>query len=441
MKRIALRSSAALFLFLFLILWSLPGRAQEKTKVYTLKKSIEEALENNWNLRAIREKVDQAKMVKNQARAEFLPKLGTTYGYTRLSEVPLIRSSVLPEIALGTQDNYQWKGTVTQPLFTGLALISSYRLAELGIDKSETELELGRLDLVLRVKTAYFNILLADKGVEVAEKDVESRKSNVKVARSFYKVGMIPINDLLKAEVELANADQNLVTARNAGRLARSSFNTALSRPVNAPVDVEDISGFEPEEGDFQDYVSKALETRPEMRLVDIGILQADQRIRLARSKNYPEIGLTYEYIKEGDTADVSGSPFHDANSWQVTAGLSWTFWEWGKTHYAVREVESLKRELMQNKLALEDSIRLELREAVLALEDAEENIPTTQKAVEQGEENLRVNEERYKAQVTTITEVLDAQTLLTRARVNYYKALYNHHLARARLVRALGMY
>jgi outer membrane protein len=441
MKRMALRSSAALFLFLFLILWSLPGRPQEKGKVYTLEKSIEEALENNWNLRATQEKVDQAKMVKNQARADFLPKLGTTYSYTRLSEVPLIRSSVLPQIPLGTQDNYQWKATVTQPLFTGLALISSYRLAELGIDKSETELELGRLDLVLQVKTAYFNILLADKGVDVAEKDVESRKSNVKVARSFYKVGMIPINDLLKAEVELANAEQNLVTARNASRLARSSFNITLSRPVNAPVEVEDISGFEPEKGDFQEYVSKALETRPEMRLVDIGILQTDQRIRLAKSKNYPKVGLTYEYIKEGDSPDVSGSPFQDANSWQVTAGLTWTFWEWGKTHYTVREVESLKRELMQNKLALEDSIRLELREAVLALEDAEENIPTTQKAVEQGEENLRVNEERYKAQVTTITEVLDAQSLLTRARVNYYKALYNHHLARARLVRALGMY
>ena len=65
----------------------------------------------------------------------------------------------------------------------------------------------------------------------------------------------------------------------------------------------------------------------------------------------------------------------------------------------------------------------------------------TTEKAVQQGEENLRVNEERYKAQVTTITEVLDAQSLLTQARVNYYKALYSHNLARARLQRALGTY
>ena len=95
----------------------------------------------------------------------------------------------------------------------------------------------------------------------------------------------------------------------------------------------------------------------------------------------------------------------------------------------------------MQNRMALKDGISLELKDAVLELETTEENIPTTRKAVEQGEENLRVNEERYKAQVTTITEVLDAQTLLTQARVNYYKALYNHHLAKAKLLRALGRY
>ena len=98
-------------------------------------------------------------------------------------------------------------------------------------------------------------------------------------------------------------------------------------------------------------------------------------------------------------------------------------------------------KELLDTKNALEDSIRLELKEAVLRLANAEENIPTTRKAIEQAEENLRVNEERYKAQVTTITEVLDAQTLLTRARVNNLTALYNHNLAKAKLRRALGTY
>jgi len=435
-------------LFLFFIFYHSPVSSAQKEQVYSLDESIAEALENNWSLKATKEKIDQAVNVKQQARAEFLPKLGMTYGYTRLSEQPIIRSKssdpALPDfsgLALGSQDNYQWKGTVTQPLFTGFALVSSLQLAKLGIDQSEMEFELGKLDLALRVKEAYFDILIADKAVEVAEKDVESRESNVNVARSFYNVGMIPVNDLLKAEVELANSHQNLIKARNGARLARSAFNTVLARPVNASVDVEDILVYRKEQVPFEEYMAQALKDRPEMKLININILQSDQQIRLAGSKNYPEISLMYDYIKEGDEPGVSGSPFHDANRWEATAVCSWTFWEWGKTYYSVKEKEALKRELTQTRMALEDSIRLELKDAILAMKTAEENIPTTKKAVEQGEENLRVNEERYKAQVTTITEVLDAQTLLTQARVNYYRALYSHNLAKARLQRALGTY
>jgi outer membrane protein len=336
---------------------------------------------------------------------------------------------------------------VRQPVFTGFALLSSFELAKLGIDQSEMDFELEKLDLALRVKEAYFNVAIADIGIEVAEKDVEARKSNLKVARSFYEVGMVPVNDVLRAEVELANSTQDLVSARNTARLARSGFNTVLSRPINAPVelevlvDVEDTLAYKTEWLDFEAYVAQALEKRPEMKLININILQVDQETRLAKSKYYPEIAVSWDYIREGDDFNVSGDEFHEDPRWQATAALSWTFWEWGKTHYAVKEKESLKRQLMLTKLDLETNIQLEIKDAILRVKNAEENIPTTQKAVEQGEENLRVNDERYKAQVTTITEVLDAQSLLTRARVNYYRALYNHHLARASLERALGTY
>jgi outer membrane protein TolC len=241
--------------------------------------------------------------------------------------------------------------------------------------------------------------------------------------------------------VELANSRQGFVKARNTSLLARAAFNVVLSRDIRAPVAVEDIPGFTPERGKVETYLKKALGRRPELKLLKNGIHQAEQEIRLAQSKFYPEIGITFDYIKEGDEPDVSGSPFHDSSHYEIAAALTWTFWEWGKTYYSMREKESFRRELVQTKRALEDSIQLEVKEAMLAIQTAEENIPTTQKAVEQGEENLRVNEERYKAQVTTISEVLDAQALLTRARASYYSALYAHHLAKARLQRAIGKY
>ena len=340
-------------------------------------------------------------------------------------------------------DTYQWVTNMSVPVFTGFATISSYELAKLGIDKAELEVALEKMDLALRVKEAYFNILIADKAVEVAEKDVASRKSNADVARNFYEVGMIPVNDLLQAEVEWADAQQTLVKVQNSARVARSAFNVILAREVNAPVDVEDILDYKPESGNFEEYLKQALNQRPEIKALEIAILQADQQIRLSKSGYFPTVSLSARYMKQGDDYDVGGSPFHKPNDFVAGANLSWSLSElgWGRTRSSVREMESLKRELMETQRSLEDSINLELKTALLDLETAEKNIPTTRKAVEQGEENLRVSEERYKAQVTTITEVLDAQTRLSQARVNYFMSFYDHNLAKARLLRAIGEY
>ena len=428
-----------------LIFFATTAVAQQSRNYFTLEKSISQALENSYKIKARNERIEQANDILKQARADFLPKLGTAYSYNRLSEPPISRSSTLLgtpiPLVVGTEDNYRWTWFLRQPLFTGFALISSYRLAELGINQSQLEMDLEKLDLILRVKEAYFNILGSDKAIEVAQTTVESLTQTVKVARSFFEVGMIPVNDVLKAEVELANAEQSLVRAKNAGQTTRSTFNTVLVRPVNEPVEVEDILVYKPEVGEYSAFEKKAIENRPEIKILDVNILQADQQIRLAKSRYYPEISLSYQYISDGDEASVKGSPFVDANHWEVLAVANWTFWEWGKTYYAGREKESLKRQLIETKLDVEDGIRLQVKQAMVDLDSSAKNIPTTQKGVESGEENLRVNAERYRAQVSTITDLLDAQTLLARARLDYYRALYDHNLAKARLDRALANY
>jgi len=417
------------------------GLAADK-RVYTMDEVVKEALASNWRLKAKKETIHQAQYVKNQARADFLPKLSTSYGYLRYGSRQEVFFSDFPgPIEVGAQNNYQWKGTVTQPLFTGFALISSYRLAQLGIDQSELEVQLETLDLALEAKTAYIDILTADHAVETAVMAAEALESHAEVARNFYKVGMIPINDLLQSEVEASNAKHYVIKTRNRARLARARLNTILSRPVNADIDVEEIEVLLSEKGDFQGYLEQALRDRPEIKLIDNKLLQTEQMVRLAKSKNYPEIAFVWEYTKEGDTPAVNGGEFHQASNWSAQAALTWTLWEWGKTYYTVKERESIKNELLKTKMQLEQEVQLQIKDAVLNMETAETNIPITRKAVEQGEENLRVTRERYKAQVSTSTEVLDAQRYLTDARVFYFNALFQYHLARARLKRAMGAY
>ncbi|MGD9161458.1 MAG: TolC family protein [Desulfobacteraceae bacterium] len=411
-------------------------------EVYTLKKSVKEAIDKNWGVKTKEQQIEEARYARKKAKADLLPRFSTSYTYRREGEINEFDAGPGMTVAFGSKNNYQWQGTITQPLFTGFALTSAYELAKLGIDLSEMELELEKLDIALKAKDAYFTILKADKAVEVAQSAVEALQSHLKVAKNFYDVGMIPVNDLLKAEVELANAEQNLIKAQNASKLSRASFNIVLSKPIDSQVNVQDILEYTPELIDFDRFFNQALLKRPEIKSVQINDRQIDQQIRLAKSKYYPEIALTYNYTKSGDSPTFSGSStLLDTNSWQALASLSWNFWNWGSDKYSVRQKEMNKQQLINTKRSIEDGIRLELKNAILNLQETEKRIPAAKKAVEQGEENLRVSSERYKAQVTTSTEVLDAQTLLTQARVNYYSALYDHHLAKAALLRAIGEY
>ena len=424
------------------IFCSVIGYAEDAdTEVYTLEKSVKEAIDRNWGVKTKEQKIEEAQYAQKKARADMLPRFSTSYSYTRIGEVSVIEFNGM-SFATGTENNYQWQGTITQPLFTGFALSSAHELAKLGIDLSEMDLELERLDIALKAKEAYFAILRTDKAVEVAQSAVEALESHLKVAKNFYDVGMIPVNDLLKAEVELANAEQDLIKAQNSANLSRASFNIVLSKPIDSMVNVRDIQDYTPEIIDFDKFYEQALIKRPEIKSIEINDKQIDQQIKIAKSKYYPEVALTYNYTKSGDTPSVSGSSsLFDTDGWQAIASLTWNFWNWGSDRYSVRQKELNKHQLINTKKSIEDGIKLELKNAVLNLQETEKRIPAAKKAVEQGEENLRVSSERYKAQVTTSTEVLDAQTILTQARVNYYSALYDHHLAKAALLRAMGEY
>lgn len=412
---------------------------------WTLNQSIERGLSENNKLKVARDRVVQADQVEKQAFSEFLPKFSTTYGYKRLDE-PQTFDLVFPHAApvsaeISTVDNFQWTGTVSQTIFKGFGLVGSYRWARLGLDRARAEADLDKIDLALKIKQAYFNVLAADKTVQVADQAVASLTAHVNTAQNFYELEMIPVNELLKAQVQLGNAQYDRVKAVNAARQSRAVFNTLLLLPIDTPISLEDILAFAPVEKGYDACLAQALKQRPEIRSIQLAILQSDQQIRIARSRMYPEIDLQYRYIKEGDSPDVSGSDFHEPNRWEASAVLSWTLWDWGKAHYTAGERKGKRDELRHMKAMVEEDIRLEIKNALLKLDEANENIPKAAEAVKQGEENLRVSTERFNAKAAASTEVLDAQSLLTQARFNYYRAIYDYNLAKAGLERALGSY
>ena len=216
----------------------------------TLETSIDIALKNSLIIHSAKEGVEAATAQKREAVTGFLPKFNTSYSYTRLNEAPFSRFQGLPagfpipngtEIIAGTQNNYNWTIEARQPLFTGGGLIANYQASRIGEDAARIEETAKQQDVVRDVKIAYFDILRAQRIMETAQQSVEMLTAHRDVAENYFKVGMIPKNDLLHAEVELANGKQDLTSAQNAVELARARFNTVLKRKIFTPVQIVDV--------------------------------------------------------------------------------------------------------------------------------------------------------------------------------------------------------
>lgn len=421
---------------LLLLLGSTSCLAAEKM---TLQESIDIALKQSLIVHSAREGVAGARAQEREAFTGFLPKFSTSYGYTRLNEDPGMTVTGLGSFTTGTRDNYTWATEVRQPLFAGGGIVANWRAGRLGAEIARSDEQAAVNDLVLDVKTAYFSVLKAQRLAEAARQAVELLQAHRNMAKDFFDVGMVPKNDVLRAEVELANGMYNLTKVENALEMTRANFNTVLRRDVNEPVVLEDMPDLRPFDGSLADLRKQALEGRPEIKSYAMKTEQADRYVDAARSEFFPAISAVGHYERFGDTPGVSGSPYQDAESWYVGGMLSWNFWEWGRTKYRVDSVKS-RRNQVQNALeGMKDQVTLEVKNAWLQLDEARKQVGVTKKAIEQAEENFRMSQERYREQVGTATEVLDAQTLLTRSRSDHAGALADYHIGLARLERAMG--
>lgn len=402
----------------------------------SLEETIQGAIDANIQLKISVAEIAAAEALKKSSRGAFLPSFNVAYQYERYDEE-------LASALFGVtrpQDHFTFSATVNQALFMGFAILNQYKIAGLGLDVAELGERLVRREIILEAKKAYFTVLKTQKLLNVTKGTVTQITAHKDVAKSFYEVGMTPLNDYLQAQVELANAEQGLVVAQNNLELAQAGFNTLLRRSLSEPVLIQDILTYTPFHYGWDECFIEALENRTEIEIADLDVDIAEKKVNLTQKDFLPTLNLKGTYFEIGNDWDLTGARgISDPDGWSLTATAQWTLWEGGKSYYGRKEKRHRLSQAKQKKQDLLDRIRLEVKQAYLKTRESEKNIIAVQKAIEQAKENFRINQERYKEQVATSTDVLDAQTLLFRTMTNYYNALYDFKIAKATLYRAMG--
>ena len=427
-------------------LFMLPAAAAaDNATQLTLDRAIAIALEQNPEFKTAGLGIAGAEHRRKAAGADFLPKVGTSYTYARLNEPPRFKmpaGELSPQkinVVAGTQNMYQWDLHVVQPLFTGGEIYNKYKLEELGVDVARLKNDTARDDLVYNVKATYFTVLKAQKLQDVARQAVAQIESHEKTARDFFEQEMIAKNDLLEAQVRLAQAEQDLVRAEQAVELSKATLNMVLHQDVNTPVSIADMSDAQRLSLTLTDSQALALRQRPLIREIDTNIQQAQTGVRLAKGTYFPKAYLVSSYNRQGNQADMRGSEYHDPESWNVGVNLDWTFWEWGKKSNVVGEQQVKLLEAQETKKEIVDKVMLQVKDAWLRCQENWKNIGVSRTAIDRAEENFRIYQNRFNQQMSTTTDVLDAQTLLTHARSNYNNSLYDYFISLAMLENAVA--
>ncbi|SCY26287.1 TolC family protein [Desulfoluna spongiiphila] len=414
------------------------GARAGATERVTIEEAVAEALRSNPAVAGADAELAASREVLTGARADRLPTLSAGYYWTNHNREP-VQKSALGTYPAGYKEESGWDVQVVQPLFAGYSLKSAHELARLGVDSEE----LNRLEtlqqLSLNVRQACHRLLLAKRLLAVAEDEVISLTSHRRVAVLNHDQGLIPLNDLLKAEVALAEAIQNRNLAESETEKARIAINRLLHRDPSGPLDLADMHAPPVWAQSSEELEILAVMRRPLVALLRLGIRQASVGETAAKSGYYPRVDLVGRYAKSGDAPFADENEFTHTDSASVTLQASWTLWNWGKTGAGAAEQAHLRRSVEASLADAEAAVRQDVQNALLDRSVALKNITTAEKSRAQARENWRITRVQYDQQVATSTDVIDARSYLTSADSNYYQALYAYMDALAVLDYATG--
>lgn len=345
---------------------------------------------------------------------------------------PLIQTEA---ITLRPQWTWSVGATIAQPIGALWTVREANVLTGLGIDVAEIHRKSAQRDVAYQVTEAYYRLLQAKRMADVARSSVDQVTAQVKRAKTFFEQGTVARNDVLRAQLGLAAAEQRLIQAKGAVTLARGRLATLMGRSPDSDIDAVDLPGEPPVEKLVEpgQAEQQAVDTRFELREVAKRIDQAGASVRMAKSKMIPQVNAVANYTRQ--TSSLLGLP----ESWFIGATASWDIWEGGSTYYGIDDSKAQLAQALETRRKAEDMIRLDARSAHVGVTTAAEALEVSKSAVEQAEENFRIEQRRYESASNTSFDVLDAETQLTTARGQHQAAIYDYVIARSNLARATG--
>ncbi len=402
----------------------------------TLEESVRTALDNNYSIKQQEAEYDSAVWARHQARRSFGPTVNWQSTATKMG-------GKYYEDMLKLSRNYGNTLSLTMPIYTGGQLEGAIKAADLAMNANELGLELSKQQVKAATMSAYYQALQAKNQIKVAQDSVNTLTEHLKNVNAQYTVGTVAKSDVLGTQVQMANAEQNLINANNSYDVAIASLNNVMGLPTDTELNLTDSLDYNVYEIPLEECTAYARSNRPDVLMADYQVAIAEAGVQQAKAGYMPKVSAQASKSWAGDSpfgSEETDQRYGQSNNWTAGLVVSWDIWDNNVTQSKVNQSKAAVAKAEAAAENTRQSGDLEVRTAYLNLKAAEKSINTTQVAVDKAQEDYKIAQVRYAAGVGTNLDVMDAEEKLAQAQTNYYTALYNYNSSKAALDKAMGI-
>jgi outer membrane protein len=417
-----------------------------QTKTLSLEEAVSLGLQNSKQLKLSQNKIDQAAAHLEQARDEALPTAKVSAGYSHA--LMLSRNFALPSSDGADPksmtfpfDNtlYQATLSVNQPIFAGHRFRYARESAHLLVLAGKLDAERDKDEIVFNVINAYINYYKIQQNQQIVAQNLQDVEQKLAEIKKFEDQGLATRNDVLRFELQRSNIRLMQVELENNRRVVNYNLDVLLGLPDSTTVQVQNVLYKLDLAGQQNVYLQQALQDRKEFNALKYQDKLADVNIKKVHDEKLPTVGIggNLYYINPSKALlPKSGSylaPF------VVGINASWDIAGLFKNKNKLSEANLQKQEVAASRDILTDQVKMEVNQAYIQYQQSLEKINLLQDAVVQSTENERIMESKFKNNLATTTDRIDAQTLLYESRLNLELAKADATAAYYALLKATG--
>lgn len=396
----------------------------------TLDDAYRLAIANHETVRIAGEGVVQAESNLDKAISKMLPNLTAEGAYTVYTEKKMSGTlAVQPDNA--TRVDLK----LTQPIYSGGKEWTARRQARLLLQKSKEGLGYSRETIIRNTANAYYNVLKAEKDLEIKKAALNRAGERSKVAAARFKVGEVTRSAVLRADAETAGAEAEVIKAESNLIDAKNLFKRTVG--IEGDVSLAEPAPQSPLSDDISGLVSKAVESRKDYKQSVLEEKNASEGIKYARGGFAPSLKLEGLYSHKDQNPQTT---FFIENSTSASIILTYPIFEGGLRKAELTEAKSKFREAEQRRIGLKKDIEIEVRDAFNNVEYLRSVIESYKKQVSFAEEDYKMVFEQFKFGLATTVDVIDADTTLISAQRSLMNATYDYQLSILELKYRVGV-